>query len=132
MIYVIMHTYLFYFLLSFIRATNVFHLLINISLHNDMKDIEVHEMHDLLSINLLKRVDIVTSTLIPIPALQMNSSFCFKEIWATKDQNGFSQKNTSISQIVSIFSSLGLLSPFMSLSSFEQHNWDPPATTCLP
>jgi hypothetical protein len=61
------------------------------------KEIEVHEMHDLFSINLLKRVDLAFTS-IPIPTLQMSSSLCFKEIWARKDQNAFSQKNTSISK----------------------------------
>jgi hypothetical protein len=96
------------------------------------KEIEVHEMHDLLSINLFKLFDIVAFTSILIPALQMSSSFCFKEIWARKDQNGFNLNNTSISQIVSIFSSLSLLFPFMSLLSFEQRDWDCLATICLP
>jgi hypothetical protein len=79
MFYVIMYTYLSSFLLQIARATNIFHLLINISLHN-----EGYEMHDPLSVNLPRHFDIISFISISIPMLQLSSSLCFKEFWARK------------------------------------------------
>jgi len=85
MFYVIMYTYLSSFLLPSAKAIDVFHLLINISLHNESgRDCEGYEMHDLLSFNLPKHFDIASFISITIPMLQLSFSFCFKEIWARK------------------------------------------------
>jgi hypothetical protein len=84
MFYVIMYTYLSSFFLPIDKATNVFHLLINIALHNESGRDWRFEIHDPLSINLPEHFDIAGSTSISIPMFQLSFSFCFKEIWARK------------------------------------------------
>jgi hypothetical protein len=49
-----------------------------------VEEFEGYEMHDPLSINLLKHFHIAGSISISIPMLQLSFSFYFKEIWARK------------------------------------------------
>lgn len=105
------HTYLSYFLLLVAKATNIFHMLIVISLFNDNENIEGYEIHDVsLSTSHINFVSI------SILMFQLNSTIYLKEICSRKEKYYFNQYNTSFFIIVSISSLLNLSSPSMSTS----------------